>query len=359
MLTATGLRTHIWNNNLRSVFLLAAFPVLLILLVYGLSVLFSAFAGGQPVDAAMIGAAESMPRIAPWAFGASAIWFTIAWFSHSAMIDRATGAHGVSPSEEPRAYKMLENLSISRGMTVPKLKVMETPVMNAYASGLREGQYSVTLTRGLMESLPDDELEAVIGHELAHIRHKDVRLLVISIVFVGIFSFVFEMFVRNIFRVNGGRLGNHRRSGEGNAAILIMIAVAIVAVAYLLAVLLRFALSRKREYMADAGSVELTKDPDAMIRALQRISGNAYLPDVPADVREMMFENPRVGFAGVFATHPPIGKRIEALVRYAGGRVSPDTVTSSPNAAAVSGRRPPRQRAGRRAPGSRPRNPWH
>ena len=329
MLTATGLRTHIWNNNLRSVALLVLFPVLLLLLFYALTLVFTGLTSDAPIDQSMTEAAETLPMITPWAVGGSAVWFAIAWFSHSAMIDRATGAHGVSPSEEPRAYRLLENLAISRGMTVPKLKVMETPVLNAYASGLREGQYSVTLTRGLLEQLPEDELEAVIGHELAHIRHRDVRLLVISIIFVGIFSFVAEMMVRNVFRVNYGRLGNHRRSGEGNAGVLIIIAIAIVAVAYLLAVLIRFALSRKREYMADAGSVEMTKNPDAMIRALQRISGRAYMPAVPADVREMMFENPKVGLAGAFSTHPPIEKRIAALVEYGGGVAAPLPVTQS------------------------------
>ena len=339
MLTATGLRTHIWNNNLRSVALLVLFPVLLLLVIYALTLVFTGFTTDAPLERSLATAADSLPSVAPWGVVGSLIWFSVAWFSHNAMIDRATGAHGVTESEEPRAYRLLENLAISRGMTTPKLKVMETPALNAYASGLREGQYSVTLTRGLLQQLPDDELEAVIGHELAHIRHRDVRLLVVSIIFVGIFSFVAEMMVRNVFRVNYGRLGNHRRSGEGNAGVLIVVAIAVVAVAYLLAVLIRFALSRKREYMADAGSVEMTKNPDAMIRALQRISGKAYLPGVPADVREMMFENPRVGLAGAFSTHPPIEKRIAALVEYGGGTVAPLPV------------RPPQKPA-------RPDNPW-
>ena len=132
-----------------------------------------------------------------------------------------------------------------------------------------------------------------------------------------------EGLVRSVFRTNLARNDHHRRSGGGNAGALIFFAFAIIAVSYLLAMLTRFALSRKREFMADAGAVELTKNPDAMIRALQKISGRAELSNVPAEVREMAFENPRVGLAGVFATHPPIEKRIEALVKFAGGR--PDT----------------------------------
>ena len=343
-LSATGLRTHIWNNNLRSVILLALFPVLLLVLYYGLALLWTGVVGGGSVGDGMAEAADSLPRAAPYALAGSAVWFAIAWFGHNAMIDRATGAQGVQPSQEPRAYRLLENLCISRGMTVPKLKVMETPQMNAFASGLHESNYAVTLTRGLLDSLPDDELEAVIGHELAHIEHRDVRLLVISIIFVGIFSFVGEMVVRNAFRVNFVRTDNHRRSGGGNAGALILIALAIVAVSYALAVLIRFALSRRREYMADAGSVAMTKNPDAMIGALQRISGRSALPGVPADVREMMFHNPRMGFAGALSTHPPVEKRIEALVKYAGGRLPSPGPISTPKA------NPWRQRSA---------NPWH
>ena len=351
MLTATGLRTHIWNNNFKSVLLLALFPVLVLVLFYGLTVLWTGVTSGAGTAEGLRLAAARLPGAAPWAIGGALGWFGIAWFGHNAMIDRATGAREVSRAQERRAYDMLETLCISRGMSVPKLKVMETPQMNAYASGLREGDYAITLTRGLMEALPDEELEAVIAHELAHIRHKDVRLLVIAIIFVGIFSFVGEMVVRNALRVNWTRSANHRRSGGGNAGALILIALAIVAVSYALAVLIRFALSRRREYMADAGAVELTKNPDAMIGALQHISGNAYLPDVPADVREMMFSNPRVGFAGLLSTHPPIDKRIEALVRYAGGRtrpVAPRTAVERPvNPWRQPVRRGPRETFGR------------
>ena len=168
---------------------------------------------------------------------------------------------------------------------MPRLMIMETPALNAFASGIRDKNYQVTLTRGLLNSLDDEELEAVIAHELCHIQHKDVRMLIIAVIFVGIFAFVGESLMRGVFRTNLSRSDHHRRSGGGNA-----------------------------------GAVELTKNPDAMIRALQKISGRAAMPEVPEEVQEMAIENPRTGFAGMFATHPPIEKRIEALVKYAGGR---------------------------------------
>ena len=330
MLTPTGLKTHIWNNNLRSILLLILFPVLLLFLFYGLTLLWTGFTTDASVGEGLTYAAQSLPTASIWALGGSAIWFGVAWMGHQAMIDRATGAKRVEPSQEPKAYRMMENLCISRGMTMPALKIIESPAMNAYASGVRDKNYAVTLTRGLIDGTTDDELEAVIAHELSHIRHRDVRLLIIAVIFVGIFSFFGEMVTRNMFRVNYARTSDHRRSGGGNAGALIFIALAIVAVSYLLALLIRFSLSRKREYMADAGAVELTKNPDAMISALQRISGQAAMPEVPADVREMMLENPKAGFAGMFATHPPIEKRIAALEQYAGGRRSAAPVTQSP-----------------------------
>lgn len=320
MLEAYGLKTHIWNNNLRSVLLLIGFPLLLLFLAYGLVLLWLGYSSDLPQGEALAYAAETLPTAVPITFGIAGSWFAVAFVGHQAIISAATKSRSLSRSDAPRAYDMLENLCISRGMMMPRLNIIETPQMNAFASGIRDKNYQITLTRGLMEGLDDAELNAVIAHELSHIRHKDVRMLIIAIIFVGIFAFVGEMVIRGVFRTNLGRTDHHRRSGGGNAGALILFAFAIIAVVYLFAILIRFTLSRKREYMADAGSVELTKDPDAMIRALEKISGRAMLHGVPDEVREMALHNPRVGFAGAFATHPPIEKRIAALVKYAGGR---------------------------------------
>lgn len=321
MLQAYGLKTHIWNNNVRSILLLVFFPLLLLCLTYGLILLWLGFTSGGDLSEGLSFAAQSMPKAVPITLGVSGAWFSVAFFAHQALIDSATKARSLSQSEEPRAYKLLENLCISRGMAMPKLKVIETPVLNAYASGIREQHYTVTLTRGLLNSLDDEELEAVIAHELSHIRHKDVRMLIIAVIFVGIFAFVGETLVRNIFRINLPRSDHHRRSGGGNAGALIFLAFAIIALTYIIAILIRFSLSRKREYLADAGAVELTKNPDAMIRVLQKLSGNAELKNVPDEIKEMALHNPRIGLAGVFATHPPIQKRIEAIVKFGGGRI--------------------------------------
>ncbi len=226
---------------------------------------------------------------------------------------------------EPKLYNLLENLCISRGLTMPALRIMETDALNAFATGLHKGNYSITVTRGLMNTLNDEELEAVLAHELTHIRNADVRLLIIAVIFVGIFSFAGEMTFRSLRFGGMGRGGSSRRSGSsrdsgGGAIIAIVVALAIIAIAYGLAIVIRFALSRRREYLADAGAVELTKNPDAMITALQKISGNSVVERAPSEVREMFIENPHSDFASLFATHPPIAKRIEALSKFAGGR---------------------------------------
>jgi heat shock protein HtpX len=323
---AYGLQTHIWNNNWKTVLLMAGFPVLLLLLTYALFLLFAGLSGASTGKDDIVGpfvwAADALARAWPYAIAGAILWFGIAYAFYQSMIDAATGAKRVERREEPKLYNLLENLCISRGITMPALRIMETEGMNAFATGLHKGQYSITVTRGLMNALTDEELEAVLAHELTHIRNADVRLLVIAVVFVGIFSFVGELAFRSL---RFGGTGSSRRSSSGRqgggAFIAILVALAMIAVAYALAIVIRFALSRRREYLADAGAVELTKNPDAMISALQKISGNAVV-NAPSEVREMFIENPHSDFASLFATHPPIEKRIEALAKFAGGRAA-------------------------------------
>ena len=126
----------------------------------------------------------------------AAVWFVIAYFTHQALIGMATGAKGVTRMEAPKLYNVLENLCISRGLPMPALQIIETPALNAYASGLREGQYLIAVTRGLVDTLADDELEAVLAHELTHIRNRDTQLMVIAIIFAGIFAFFGDMIIR-------------------------------------------------------------------------------------------------------------------------------------------------------------------
>ncbi len=336
---AVGLQTHIWANNTKSVLLLATFPVLLLLLSFGLITAYVAYAGiAVTLQDGLARAARLLWIGWPLAFAAAGLWFLIAWFAHTAMIRSAVKARPVTRLEQPDLYNLLENLCISRGLSMPKLNLIDTNARNAFASGISAKSYTVTVTRGLMEALDRDELEAVLAHELTHIINRDVRLMMVAIIFVGIFSFIAESLVnvtsrtrrghrrRRRVRVRWGgstRRGGRRQSG-GGAAPLILIAAVLIGVSYLIALVVRFQLSRKREFLADAGAVELTRNPDAMIGALEKIRGHSKI-EAPHDVKGLFIDYPVLGLSGfkrVFATHPPIEKRIEALIQYAGGRRS-------------------------------------
>ena len=204
---------------------------------------------------------------------------------------------------------------------MPTLRIADDDALNAFATGLNEKQYSITVTRGLMSKLDDQEMEAVLGHELTHIRNGDVRMLVIAVVIAGVISFFGEMIFRLFFQnaYYGGRRSGGDGDRKGGAGAAIIIGLVLIAVAWILSIVIRFALSRRREFLADAGSVELTKNPDAMISALRKIEGRGEIPGANSAVMEMCIDNPRVGFSNIFDTHPPVEARVEALVKFAGG----------------------------------------
>ncbi len=243
-----------------------------------------------------------------------AIWFIIAWFCNTAIINAATGSKPLVRIENKRVYNLVENLCISTGMTMPEVRIIEDDSLNAFASGINSKTFSVSLSRGIINSLNDDELESVIAHELTHIRNRDVRLLIISIVFVGIFAFISEALFRSM---RFGRIGKGKKGGA-----TIIIALILALIGYLIASLLRFALSRKREFLADAGSVELTRNPLSLASALRKISADPEIEAVKRrDIAGMFIENPQVKeknvlFLSWFATHPPINKRIQLLEQY-------------------------------------------
>jgi heat shock protein HtpX len=329
-MAAFGLYTHIRSNRRRSIALLIGLFFLIYLLVYAGALIAEVFLRGDaPVDVLMRGAWDHFKLAWPWATLGALIWMVVAYFFHQSMIDAITEGHEVTRQDEPRLYNLLENLCISRGMKTPKLKIIDDVALNAFATGMNEKQYSITVTTGLKQALNDAEMESVLGHELTHIRNGDVRMLVIALVIAGVVSFFGEMIFRLMFH-GGGRVGggggyssgggsNGGGKKGGGAGIVILIAIALIVLAWLLAIVIRFALSRSREFLADAGAVELTKNPDAMIMALRKIEGRGELPRANSAVMEMCIDNPRTDFTDIFATHPSIDKRVDALVRLAGG----------------------------------------
>ena len=322
-MAAYGLYTHIQSNKRRSIALLGGLFFLVYVLVFAGALAAEALSYKASLAYLLRHAWHDLIVAAPWVTIGTIMWIAIAYKFHQSMIDAVTGARDVTRQEEPRLYNLLENLCISRGITMPKLKVMDTDALNAFATGMNEKQYSITVTSALMAHLDDAELEAVLGHELTHIRNGDVRMMVVAVIIAGVIGFAAELLFRMWFNTGisfgGGRSSRDEDRGKGGNMVAILIAVGLVAVAWLLSVVIRFALSRQREYLADAGSVELTKNPDAMISALRKIEGRGELQGATSAVMEMCVDNPRSEFADVFDTHPSVDKRIEALIKFAGG----------------------------------------
>jgi heat shock protein HtpX len=315
-----GLYTHIQSNRRRSIALLVGLFVLVYVMVYAGALVAEALSVNADLDTLLQLAWSDLIRALPVATLGTVAWIAIAYYFHQSMIDALTGGREVTRAEQPRLYNLLENLCISRGITMPKLKVMDSDALNAFASGMNEKQYSITVTTGLLALLDDAELEAVLGHELTHIRNGDVRMMIIAVIIAGAIAFFAELVARLWF-YNGFGFGRSRdREGGGSGAgFAILIAVALLVVAYVLSFLIRLALSREREYLADAGSVELTKNPDAMISALRKIEGRGELPGATSAVMELCIDNPREGFGELFDTHPTVENRVAALVKFAGG----------------------------------------
>ncbi|HTO38351.1 MAG TPA: M48 family metallopeptidase [Brumimicrobium sp.] len=309
-----GLQEQISKNTRKSILLLLAFPLLVLVLVFAFFFILNF--GNEitmPIDFVFQQFLEAVPIV----LIAVGIWFAIAYFFNASIINATAQSHTLSRKENMRVYNLTENLCMSIGMTMPMLRIIESDGLNAFASGINDKTYTVTLTRGIIDTLEDDELEGVIAHELMHIRNHDVKLLIVSIIFVGIFSFIMQIAYRSIYY---GSL-RKRNNDKGGGAALIIIVLVLAAVAYFLSFLFKMSLSRKREFLADAGAAEMTRKPWALANALAKISGNSTVEEVESgDVKQMFIENKiddSLAFLGgvgnIFATHPPIQKRIDIL----------------------------------------------
>ncbi len=337
------MQTQISRNNRMTVLLLLMFPVIILGVVWAFLALVNYFGNGyynqygeivHQMDAETVN--YYFLQALPWVVGGVGIWFLIAYLCNASMVKAATGARSLSRRENPRVYNIVENLCMTAGMDMPKINVVDDPQLNAFASGIDKKSYTVTVTTGLLQLLNDDELAGVIGHELTHIRNHDTRLLITSIIFVGIISTVMSVVVQMMYNImwfgGGGRRiggdndenGNSRNNGLSIIVVLV-IGYVLCAVAYLFTLLTRFAISRKREYMADAGGAELCGDPLALASALRKISGDPGLQNVGRDdIAQLFIIHPQHLTAGgalsfmssLFSTHPDTRKRIEILEQF-------------------------------------------
>ena len=328
-----GIHTQQVRNNMKSMLLLIIFPCIILGIVY----LFMAFLNMQEVPDGYGGATMGFDAMAtneaflmalPWVVGIVSIWFLISYFSNASMVRQATGARPLERRENPRVYNIVENLTMTCGMPMPKINVIDDPQLNAFASGIDEKSYTVTVTTGICDRLNDDELAGVIGHELTHIRNRDTRLLIVSIIFVGIMSTALSLAVRmlwNTFIYGGGNRRSSREGKNGGSVIaVILVAIVLAAIGYFFTLLTRFAISRKREYMADAGGAELCGNPLALASALRKISGDPGLGNVDRDDVAQLFIVKPIAFKSeftnmmskLFSTHPSIESRIAYLEQF-------------------------------------------
>lgn len=330
------MQTQISRNNMMSVILLIAFPMILLAMVWAFIAALNYLgntdynAYGEPVhwmDKETVNYA--FIQAMPWVVGGVGLWFLIAYFANSSMVKAATGARTLERRENPRVYNIVENLTMACGMDMPKINVVDDPQLNAFASGIDKKSYTVTVTTGLLELLNDDELAGVIGHELTHIRNHDTRLLITSIIFVGIISTLTSIVVNMLYRsfIYGSMSSSRDREGKSNGAgIIAVLAIATVIcfVGYFFTIVTRFAISRKREYMADAGGAELCGNPLALASALRKISCDPGLQNVDRDdIAQLYIIHPQAltsgmmsFFSGLFSTHPDTAKRIAILEQF-------------------------------------------
>src|SRR3974390_916451 len=212
-MAAYGLYTHIAANKTRSMVLLAGLFLLVYVIVYAGALIIEVLNyAGAPSDYYLRAALRDLIWSLPYSTGAAAFWIVIAYFFHQSIIDAVTGGQDVTRKEQPRLYNLLENLCISRGIPMPKLKIMQSDALNAFATGLNQNQNAVTVTTGVLNTLDDQEIEAVLGHELTHIRNGDVQMMVIAVIIAGAVGFFAELFFRVFF--NFGNYGGYGGFGR-------------------------------------------------------------------------------------------------------------------------------------------------
>ena len=312
---AFGLQTFIWENNFKSLVLLIVFPILLTIEIY--FIVFAFILGSVEKGDPFKLTNQSIVILFPLIVLGVGVWFFIAFFVHKSMTLSMAGAVPIDRNLNPRIYNLVENLAISRGLAVPKIYLIPDNSLNAFATGWSPNDSVIAFSQGLLERLDDREIEAVAAHELTHITNRDIRLMAVAIIFVGIITTLAEIFIR--LRISGNS------DKKDNSGLIFLIQILVFVLGYLISIVIQLAISRKREFLADAGSVELTKNPDALISALEKISLDPAIEVIKnKQMAQICIESPlsqqsKMGFVNrLFSTHPPMADRIQAI-RMIGG----------------------------------------
>ncbi len=327
---------HISQNKWRTALLVLFFPVSLAILAWITLYLLFVFGGvnassaqtAQTVDMMAASApitasvSTSLAYVLPFVWLGAMIWLYVSWYVGAPIVLSGTGAKEISRTSNPEIYRLVENLCITRGLPVPKIYIMEDPSLNAFATGRDPEHAIIALTSGIIQKLDKAELEGVIAHELAHVENRDIRLMLLVVAGISFFTLLAEI----CFRMAAS---SSRRSGKdkgNNAVFFLVIGIMLTIYGYIVAPLIRLAVSRTREYQADASAALMTRNPGALASALRKISADPRVEalDNRETVAAMCIANP-LGSArffslisGLWATHPPIEKRVQALLEMDG-----------------------------------------
>lgn len=293
------------RNRRNSALLVVGFVVLVVVLV---AVMGSALSGGDPAATAGFGAVALVIAV---------VMALSSYYSGAAMILRMSDARRIEHGADPELYNVVEEMAIAAGVPTPPVYLIEDSALNAFATGRDPEHSALAITRGLRETLTRDELQAVMAHEMSHVRHFDIRLAMLLATLVGLVVLLTDFFMRGVFWGGVGRRGRRGGDNAGGAAIMLL-AIALAIIAPIFAKIIQLAASRQREYLADAGAVELTRNPDAMISALRRLSGDKEVLEVANRATAHLYivqpiKRWEARSKGLFSTHPPIEERIRRL----------------------------------------------
>ena len=225
------------------------------------------------------------------------------------------GATKIEKRDNPEVYRLVENLAISRGLPTPDIYIMNDGSLNAFATGRTPEHSAIALTTGIMKKLNKVELEGVLAHELSHIENRDITLMLIAVAGISFFTIVGQLILRSLAR------GSSRGKGKG-VAVIFLVGITFLIFGYFVAPMIRLALSRNREYLADSTAALMTRNPEALASALEKISSNSRVEilDNQPSMAVMCIETPLASqhslfgwLSGMTATHPPVASRIEAL----------------------------------------------
>ena len=287
-------------NRWRTALLITVFTGILIALGY---VVGEVFAPGGGV--AMV----------PAAIGLSGVSATASYFAGDKLVLAQSQARELAPGEETQLRNIVETLSIGLGIPPPRIYVIDDTAPNAFATGRDPKHASIAVTRGLIEKLDRTELEGVIAHELSHVGNHDIRVMLLVTVLVGTIALLSDWMLRSFAWGGGGRRGGRDRGGGG---IILIVAIALAILTPIIATLIQLAVSRQREYLADASGALLTRYPPGLASALRKIAADKEALEVANKATaSLYFANPLKdaprAMDGLFDTHPPIAERIRRL----------------------------------------------